>query len=306
MFGRNFCFLASVRCVGRKLDAGMELTFRVEPLGPISRCLRFTNRSLFLTRVPILMMSHAMSSCNIRTAWKQMSVMRTLKRTVFLLLSLCIYPPPSCMTAALCTWAQRSSPVRMGHSGPEAWWDLWLLQWRTGQTFSWWCKLWHCPRSDRETLWYAEENMNPCYTKVQQHCNLLKYKNDPTVRISIVMNLLPLLRLSPRVASTLSDRLLCIWGRGWQSCSLPADHGGCHLWWMVALSIHQEQSGAQIHPLHDTDVICFIMCMHKWTSQCKHINTCKDYTPCGVINDRYHLSPRKMCHTTKCKFSFKK
>lgn len=47
------------------------LTFRVEPFGPISRCLRFTNRSLFLTRVPILMMSQAMSSCNIRTAWKQ-------------------------------------------------------------------------------------------------------------------------------------------------------------------------------------------------------------------------------------------
>lgn len=44
-------------------------------MGPISRCLRFTNRSLFLTRVPILMMSHAMSSCNIRTAWKQKNSM---------------------------------------------------------------------------------------------------------------------------------------------------------------------------------------------------------------------------------------
>lgn len=144
-----------------------ELTFRVEPLGPISRCLRFTNRSLFLTRVPILMMSHAMSSCNIRTAWKPMSVMRTLEQIPFLLLSPCIKQPPPCMTAALCTWAQWSSPVRMGHSGPEAWWDLWLLQWRTGQTFSSWCKLWHCPRSDPERLWYAEENMHPCYTEVQ-------------------------------------------------------------------------------------------------------------------------------------------
>lgn len=52
-----------------------RLTFNVEPLGPISRCRRFTNRSLFLTSVPILMMSHATSSSNIRTAWgeKRMS-----------------------------------------------------------------------------------------------------------------------------------------------------------------------------------------------------------------------------------------
>lgn len=46
------------------------LTFRVDPLGPISRCRRFTKRSLFRTSVPILMMSHAMSSCKIRTAWR--------------------------------------------------------------------------------------------------------------------------------------------------------------------------------------------------------------------------------------------
>lgn len=171
MFGKNFCFLACVRCF-RWVDTGLELTFRVEPFGPISRCLRFTNRSLFLTRVPILMMSHAMSSCNIRTAWKQMSVMRTLKRTPVLLLSPCIKQPP--MTAALCTWAQWPSPVRTGRSGPEAWWGLWLLQWRTGQTFSWWCKLWRCPRSDRERLWYAEETMTQCYTRWgQEHFNLL-------------------------------------------------------------------------------------------------------------------------------------
>lgn len=44
------------------------------------------------------------------------------------------------------------------------------------------------------------------------------------------VNLLPLLRLSPQAASTLSGRLLCIWGRGWRSCSPPADHGGCRLW----------------------------------------------------------------------------
>lgn len=55
------------------------LTFRVEPLGPMSRCLRFTNRSLLLTIVPILMMSQAMSSCNILTAWRQQHITEVSK-----------------------------------------------------------------------------------------------------------------------------------------------------------------------------------------------------------------------------------
>lgn len=67
-------------------------------------------------------------------------------------------------------------------------------------------------------------------------------------------NLLPLLRPFPQVASILSGRLLCIWGRGWRSCSPPADHGGCRLWRTLALSIHQEQSGVQIHPLNDANI----------------------------------------------------
>lgn len=58
----------------RKLDSGVRHTFRVEPLGPMSRCLRFTNRSLLLTIVPILMMSQAVSSCNILTAWRQQHI----------------------------------------------------------------------------------------------------------------------------------------------------------------------------------------------------------------------------------------
>lgn len=45
-------------------------TLSVDPLGPMSLCLLFTNRSLVLTSVPILVMSHAMSSSKIRTAWR--------------------------------------------------------------------------------------------------------------------------------------------------------------------------------------------------------------------------------------------
>ena len=45
-------------------------TFRVDPFGPRSRPLLFTKLSLFLTREPILMMSHATSSWRIRTAWR--------------------------------------------------------------------------------------------------------------------------------------------------------------------------------------------------------------------------------------------
>lgn len=44
-------------------------TFNVDPLGPMRRCLLFTNLSLFLTKEPILMMSHATSSWRIRTAF---------------------------------------------------------------------------------------------------------------------------------------------------------------------------------------------------------------------------------------------
>ena len=35
-----------------------RLTFNVAPFGPINRCRRFTNLSLFRTRDPILIMSH--------------------------------------------------------------------------------------------------------------------------------------------------------------------------------------------------------------------------------------------------------
>ena len=43
--------------------------FNVVPLGPRSLCLLLTKRSLFLTKLPILMMSHATSSSSImRTA----------------------------------------------------------------------------------------------------------------------------------------------------------------------------------------------------------------------------------------------
>lgn len=68
-----------------------------------------------------------------------------------------------------------------------------------------------------------------------------------------LVNSLPLPRPSPQAASTLSDRLLCTWGRGWRSCSPPAGRGGCRPWWTWALSIHREQSGVQIHPLCETD-----------------------------------------------------
>lgn len=72
-----------------------RLTFNVEPLGPISRCRRFTNRSLFLTRVPILMMSQATSSSNIRTAWEKI-MMRTFNNIIYT----CTEKWDSC--AALC------------------------------------------------------------------------------------------------------------------------------------------------------------------------------------------------------------
>ena len=68
------------------------------------------------------------------------------------------------------------------------------------------------------------------------------------------VNSLPLPRPSPQAASTLSDRLLCTWGRGWRSCSRPAGHGGCRPWWTRALSIHREQSGVPIRPLCETDI----------------------------------------------------
>lgn len=82
-------------------------------------------------------------------------------RLCFLLPSSGINEPQPYMTAVLCMWAQSSSPVRMGRSGPAAWWDLWLSRWRTGRTFSWWCKQWRFPRSGPERLWCAEKNMNP-------------------------------------------------------------------------------------------------------------------------------------------------
>lgn len=65
------CIEFKVECSSLERSRSERLTFNVEPLGPISRCRRFTNRSLFLTRVPILMMSHATSSSNIRTAWER-------------------------------------------------------------------------------------------------------------------------------------------------------------------------------------------------------------------------------------------
>lgn len=49
----------------------IKSTFNVDPLGPIRRCLLFTNLSLFLTKEPILMMSHATSSWRIRTAFEK-------------------------------------------------------------------------------------------------------------------------------------------------------------------------------------------------------------------------------------------
>jgi hypothetical protein len=73
------------------------MALRVAPLGPTSRCRRFTNRSwpppprhgvrrlsgaqppmqgwlaLFRTKPLILMMSHAMSSSNTRAAWQPAS-----------------------------------------------------------------------------------------------------------------------------------------------------------------------------------------------------------------------------------------
>lgn len=42
----------------------VRLTLSVLPLGPTIRCLRFTNLSLFLTSPPILITSHATSSCS--------------------------------------------------------------------------------------------------------------------------------------------------------------------------------------------------------------------------------------------------
>ena len=38
------------------------MDFKVEPLGPINRCLRLANLSLFLTNPPILIMSQPTSS----------------------------------------------------------------------------------------------------------------------------------------------------------------------------------------------------------------------------------------------------
>lgn len=121
------------------------LTFRVEPLGPISRCLRFTKRSLFLTRVPILMMSQATSSCNIRTAWKRKTPNQK---------SASLNRNPSCnLTAA--SWL----PVQTAHSWQATWWGLWLSWWRRGRRFSSWCKRSCCPRSDPERPWRSERKI---------------------------------------------------------------------------------------------------------------------------------------------------
>ena len=46
----------------------IRYTLRVEPLGPISLCLLFTNLSVFLTSDPILIISQALSSSKILSA----------------------------------------------------------------------------------------------------------------------------------------------------------------------------------------------------------------------------------------------
>ena len=59
-----------------------HVTFRVDPFGPISLCLRLTNLSRFLTRVPILIISQNTSSSNTLAAWHGKQRIRSLKFTV--------------------------------------------------------------------------------------------------------------------------------------------------------------------------------------------------------------------------------
>lgn len=63
---QEFDSLGNLRQYQRK--ARKDRTFKVLPSGPMILCLLFTNRSLFRTRFPILMISHAMLSSKILTA----------------------------------------------------------------------------------------------------------------------------------------------------------------------------------------------------------------------------------------------
>lgn len=105
--------------------------------------------------------------------------------------------------------------------------------------------------------------------------------------------------LSPPVASILSDMLLYIWGRGWQSCSPPADHVGCPLWWKKALSIHQEQSAIQTHSLHIRDISegCYDGFMPGLTFYFGEVHFTNN-SKISVFNQMYHK--QQFFHWMKC------
>lgn len=90
------------------------------------------------------------------------------------------------------------------------------------------------------------------------------------------------------MASTPSGRLLCIWGRGWQSCFPPADHGGCHLGWIGAPSSHQGQSGGPTRPLWLQTRVQFNTSMNINTAiRLKHASLPR--MPHCVLADRWFL-----------------
>lgn len=148
-------------------------TLSVDPLGPMSLCLLFTNRSLVLTSVPILVMSHAMSSSKIRTAWRwkteeNINQMKILVLVSFFVVSIELTILPHyqdyCWKFNYELMNKRAClPAQMAHFWPTAWWGPVPLQRHMGQRSFWWCKPWCCPRSNPGWPWCAVD-------EEEKHC----------------------------------------------------------------------------------------------------------------------------------------